>query len=310
MAFPPDALASALGLRVVFGATGNLRSSTDVRIEVSCLGGNPHEVIWKNVTPAATEAGLWLFRSNDVLLGHASVPFDGGDLAAHAQRVYQRVLSACRGRSLYRIWNYVPRINAVTGGMENYRAFCKGRSLAFETAFGGAFQRRLPAASAVGSDGTTLEVIFVAGESNPRHVENPEQIPAYHYPVDYGPRSPSFSRATIVAQASAGEAIYISGTAAIKGHATVAPGSLGEQIDCTLDNLRLVSRSCDVGDDLGRNLGWKRHVKVYLRHAEDYSTAAKALQGRLLRDGDSVCFLRADICRAALNIEIEVTLTR
>jgi enamine deaminase RidA (YjgF/YER057c/UK114 family) len=266
-------------------------------------------VIFQPVVPVPGDPDLALYRSGRFLLGHTSESVGERDLTGRAQRLYERVLSACRERHLYRIWNYVPGINVEVGGLENYRAFCKGRSLAFESAFGGAFQPKLPAASAVGSDGQALHVIFVAGEMVPRHVENPEQVPAYQYPPEYGPRSPSFSRATRVSEAGR-DWIYVSGTAAIKGHATMAPGSLAEQIDCTLDNLRLISRSCEIGGELGAGAGWKRSFKIYLRRTEDYAAAAQALQEKLIRPGDSVSYLRADICRAELKVEIEATLNR
>ncbi|MGC4075211.1 MAG: hypothetical protein QM760_22460 [Nibricoccus sp.] len=47
--------------------------------------------------------------------------------------------------------------------------------------------------------------------------------------------------------------VFVSGTASIKGHVTVGVGSLREQIEGTLDNLRLISRASGVGDNLGRN---------------------------------------------------------
>jgi chorismate lyase/3-hydroxybenzoate synthase len=312
MAPPPEAQASSSSLYVAFGGSRSSDESQDheLRINVPCLGGTAHEIVFPSATRGSVEDGLTLYHSGRFLLGHATVGWSGSeDLAGQTQRLYERILSAGQGRHLYRMWNYVPRINEVADGLENYRSFCKGRSLAFETAFGRGFQQKLPAASAVGSDDAVLDVIFVAGEMQPQHIENPEQVPAYHYPMEYGPRSPSFSRATMVSD-SRSAWIYISGTAAIKGHTTVAPGSLSEQIDCTLDNLRLISRSCAIGDDLGAGAGWNRYFKVYLRNAADYPAAARALEGKLIRAEDRVAYLRADVCRAALNIEIEATLRR
>src|SRR6185295_16228459 len=154
-----------------------------------------------------------------------------------------------RGHHLYRIWNYVPGINTLTDGFENYRAFCQGRSLAFEAEAGAGFPRVLPAASGVGTHDGCLSVVFVAGSAVPRHVENPEQVPAYRYPAEHGPRAPSFSRATVV-QIGDRRFTFISGTSAIKGHATVAPDALLDQLDCTLDNLRLVSKEAGSGENL------------------------------------------------------------
>lgn len=309
MSLLPEAPASAPSFSVLFsGGEGVPTSKSVLAVGVPSLGGNAQEVILKGAVPLGVRDGVQIFRSGRFLVGYVKEPVEV-NLAAQSQRIYAGILKVCDSRHLYRMWNYVPRINAVSDGLEHYRAFCKGRSLAFEQRHGSQFQHQLPAASAVGTEDSHVDVIFIAGEAAPVHIENPEQIPAYHYPLEYGPRSPSFSRATLATDGGM-EWIYVSGTAAIKGHATVAPGSLREQIDCTLDNLRLISRACGVGDELGRDRGWTRHFKVYLRHVQDYAGAVRALRGTLIGDKDTVCYLRADVCRAALNIEIEATLSR
>jgi hypothetical protein len=286
---------------------------TLVGIELPCLGGAAQEEIFSGLGATGAVGGVELFARGGLLVGHAREPFAQGSAEEAARRLYARVLAACESRQLYRIWNYVPRINEHTAGLEHYRAFCKGRSLAFEAAYGAGFERQLPAASAVGSDGRTLDVIFAAGAAAPRHVENPEQVPAYLYPPEHGPRSPSFSRATVVAEGGQ-RWVFVSGTAAIKGHATVGVGSLRGQIDCTLDNLRLISRASGVGENLGASgcvesdAAWARHFKIYLRRAQDIAEAKALLEGKLVLPGDRVTWLRSDICRAELDIEIEATL--
>lgn len=285
-----------------------------VRLALPPLAGVAAEEVFDGLEPLGVSGGVALFRRGGLIVGHARAVFAEATVEADSQALYARVLAACAGKQLYRIWNYVPRINEHTGGLEHYRAFCKGRSLAFEAALGDGFERLLSAASAVGSDGRTIEVIFAAGDASPRHVENPEQVPAYRYPAEYGPRSPSFSRATVVEEGGA-KWVFVSGTASIKGHATVGVGSLQEQIAATVDNLRLVSRASGLGENLGadaagKTAGWARHFKIYLRRAEDFSEARRALEGVLVfpERGDRVSWLRSDICRAELDVEIEATL--
>lgn len=278
-------------------------------LAVPWLAGDRDEGWFRGAAAVGEQEGLSLFRADGLLVGYGSTPFGAGDLVATTRDLYRRVLAATRGLHLYRLWNYVPQINAITTDLENYRAFCQGRSTAFEEHFGAGFPRELSAASAVGSDGDKLELIFAAAETPGRHAENPEQVPAYLYPPEHGPRPPSFARATVAAVGGR-TYTFISGTSAIKGHATIAPGQLADQLACTLDNLRLISREVGAGDCLDAGPGGERHFKIYLRHAADLAAARGYLERDLLQDGDKVTYLRADICRAALNVEIEATLVR
>ena len=279
-----------------------------LEFHVPLLGGGAREMLFPGVLRGESGAGLQLFTCGDLLLGCATEPVkDERALARQTQDLYRRVLTAARGHHLYRIWNYVPRINAQIDGFENYRAFCQGRSLAFEAEAGAGFPRVLPAASGVGTADGCLSLVFVAGSADPQHLENPEQVPAYRYPAEHGPRAPSFSRATVVPLPGRTLA-FISGTAAIKGHQSVAPGDLDGQLDCTLDNLRLISLAAGFDENLGANRKLHRHFKVYLRHAADLPAVQARLERTLLTPADRVIYLQADICRAELTVEIEVTL--
>jgi hypothetical protein len=246
-----------------------------------------------------------LFQGGSWLAGFA-IAAAGIDLEAAAGQLYQGLFAVTAGLHLYRIWNYVPQINAVTDGLENYRRFCRGRSLAFERQFGRDFQRRLPAGSAVGSNLGPLAVAFVAGQAEPGHFENPRQVPAFEYPPAYGPRPPSFSRATVVATEQ-GRQIFISGTAAIRGHATVAADDLEAQLGCTCENLLLIGKAAGAGPDFGAS-GWRRAFKVYIRHPEDLARVRTRLEREFLRPDDVVSYLQADICRSDLLVEIEAAL--
>jgi chorismate lyase/3-hydroxybenzoate synthase len=274
---------------------------------VPVLAGESVERLFASAHGAGRKGSLTLHRTTDWLFGAAAVPLNGG-LEAATQQVYHDIFRAASGMYLARIWNYVPDINAAEpGSLENYRLFCRARSLAFEQHHGPGFEALLPAASAVGTKSPNLAVVFAASTIRPRHVENPLQVSAYEYPGEYGPRAPSFARATVV-RGGAHPAVFISGTAAIRGHATIAPQNLLSQLECTLENLREISTACGLGPGLDRGGRSVRHFKVYLRHAADQPQVAAVLQEKLFVDGDRVSYLHADICRAALLVEIEATL--
>jgi hypothetical protein len=286
--------------------TIRLGDATVLPVALPVLGGLSEENLFPTAEPLGVSGGFTLYRAGPWLLGHTSrVP--GTGLEPETRQLYGELLAATAGRHLCRIWNYVPAINAIgADGLENYRAFSRGRSMAFEAAAGPEFKRWLPAASAVGSADHHLTVLFAAHTTPPLHRENPEQVPAYDYPPEHGPRSPSFARASIVPRTDGRRDVFLSGTSSIKGHITVAPGDTLAQTLCTLKNLRAIARACNLGDDYGRD-AVARHIKVYLRHAADQSVVAQQLEHELLQSRDAVTYLAADVCRAALNVEIEVT---
>lgn len=299
----------SVGFRFEFGSEAVSGSGLPVPV----LGGADRETLFGGARAVGHAAGFALFEHGDWLVGvrlaEACV-----DLGAQTEAIYRDLFSVVRvgGRRLARIWNYLPAINEdAAEGLENYRVFCRGRAAAFEAEHDGV----PPAASAVGGVPGRLAVMFAAPLAEPRIVENPEQTPAYEYPPEHGPRSPSFSRAAQVV-ANGRRWTFVSGTAAIKGHATIAPGDLAGQIDCTLDNLRIISAECGLGEALGladgrgrgRDSVVERHFKVYLRDAAELDAVRAALEARLLKPTDRVCWLHSDICRAALKLEIEATL--
>jgi chorismate lyase / 3-hydroxybenzoate synthase len=288
------------------GDAGDTSNGT-LAMGLPLLSGLPRELLASAVEPEDDEDGLQLWRGKDGLVGFARVEH-GGDIEGATGWIYARLLRAVRRLSLYRIWNCVPQINGESpSGLENYRAFCRGRSLAFEAAFGDGFAQGLPAASGVGTADDALTVAFLAGPLPVRHFENPSQVPAYEYPPEHGPRAPSFARATVVGSGETVDA-FISGTSAVVGHDTVAPGDTPGQVDCTLRNLALISKACGLGERLGSGPGCTRHYKVYLRNAGDLSAVEGELKRRLFAPGDSVSYLGAEICRAALNVEVEVAI--
>ena len=279
-----------------------------VSVGLPVLGGQLVERIFPMAEPAGRAGPFSLFRAEDWLLGVGAVPTEG-IIELASRELYTSLFAVTRGLRLARIWNYVPAINApAPGGLERYRAFSHGRSLAFEAEFGPGFPRAVPAASAVGTDAAKLLVLFAATSRQPRHVENPLQVPAYHYPPEHGPRPPSFARATVVSGIGGRSDVFISGTAAIRGHATAAPGATPPQLACTLENLREISAACGLGPDLARGCAAARHFKVYLRHETDLATVTAVLERELFLPTDCVSYLRSDICRRELNVEIEATL--
>jgi hypothetical protein len=75
-----------------------------------------------------------------------------------------------------------------------------------------------------------------------------------------------------------------------------------------LENLREISQVCGLGTGLAEDRAIARHFKVYLRNADDLALVSTSVEERLTTSSDRVTYLRADICRSALNLEIEATI--
>jgi len=284
------------------------------QLHASCLLGEPVEA-WTGAGPtlAGTRHGVRYRHDGGLLFGvievaeDVSVPGeDGGPVLQRAARqAYEavfRLLAEEGYPHLWRIWNYLPNINQESDGLERYRQFNIGRYRAFEAA-GRLVMDSIPAASALGVCSGPLSVAFLAGRTPTRSIENPRQLSAFRYPADYGPCSPTFSRAALGHYAGA-EWLFVSGTASIVGHESMHPGDPAAQTRELLANLDAVlaeASSCSAGPPYRLS---ELSARVYVRHPEHLvlvqAELARGLGGRAQR-----VYLQADVCRADLLVEVE-----
>lgn len=219
-----------------------------------------------------------------------------------AYREVFALLEALNFPHLFRFWNYLPQINAHSFGLERYRQFNLGRQEAY-SAQDDAAVSSVPAACALGTSQGPLSIAFLAGRIAPQRIENPRQVRAYHYPQQYGPRSPLFSRATLV-KLREQELLFVSGTASVVGHATAHPGDVAAQARETLANVRSVLTEAN---RVAGHAQFGLHdlsCRVYVRRPADLpqirAELAHCTEGTL-----NAVYLQADICREDLLLEIE-----
>ena len=229
-----------------------------------------------------------------------------------AESVYRQVfalLDTLHYPYLFRFWNYIADINAHSFGLERYRQFNLGRQDAF-LAHGRDVVGNVPAACALGfgqmglAQGP-LTIAFLAGRVAPLNIENPRQISAYQYPQQYGPRSPTFSRASLV-RLGQDEVLFVSGTASIVGHATLHPADVVAQTRETMANIEAV---LDEANHLASKPGFdlaSLHYKVYVRHPADLAQIRAELE-RIVGIASNAVYLQAEVCRQDLLLEIEAT---
>ncbi|MFW5440723.1 MAG: hypothetical protein ACKE5M_08565 [Methylophilaceae bacterium] len=211
---------------------------------------------------------------------------------------------------LFRFWNYIADINGVSQGSERYWQFNIGRHDAF-IANKRAVVGSAPAACALGSHGaetnqTTLTIAFMAGLAKTVAIENPRQISAYQYPKQYGPISPTFSRAALV-NLKQSELLLISGTASIVGHATQHESDITVQTHETMVNIEAILGEANRLADKSEFSLLDLHYRVYVRYPESL-IQIQAEMTRYLGQPANAVYLQADICRQDLLLEIEASI--
>ncbi len=311
---PADAGASMLGARLLAprGSTGASATFDFIRAELLA----PHEPTldawFTSGTVRSHEQGQLRYATDGQWL-HGHVRIDDlqceGGLRVATQRVYAQVFEALASAGcphLLRLWNYFPDINADSDGLERYRHFNVGRQQAFLDAKQSAFEGA-PAACALGTQSGSLHVYFLAGRVAPVAIENPRQVSAYRYPDQYGPRTPSFSRAALAEAGGGRQALFISGTASIVDHKTVHVGDVRRQTEECLRNVDAVlqaaasraRRAFDAAD---------LSYTINVRHRDDLPAVREVFETRFGAQAPaarSAVYLWADICRADLLVEVE-----
>lgn len=309
-----DAYLAQCGDRVAcvvgFGSNpvANTKSGCPVLwVDTPVLGGDAAYEIWTANKPVSqyqdelmTGAG-----NEDIFFGrmsfHNNVAEDLSEVALRAFSGIFEFLQRSNYSNLIRVWNYFPKINAIKNDMERYQGFSIGRHEAFVR-----YQKNVeesPAACALGSHGGPLVIYFLAARSPGLQIENPRQTSAYKYPKQFGPRSPTFSRAMLAFNGAA-QTLFISGTASILGHDTVHHGSVNMQTRETLANISaVIDQACQEGFEFA---GFKKGLalKVYVRRSEDAGVVLDIIHAEW-GELQELVVLQADICRPDLLLEIE-----
>lgn len=296
---------------ITFGDTTGCDPQDPRRIHVGLqpLQAGPDCERWTADAPVThgMQGGIGYAHTERVLFACLHLA-DSRDMVAAAREGYRRLLDFHHTMGfphLLRIWNHFDHLlDPVPGlAMDRYQAFCAGRHEALEAA--GLEAAALPAATAIGTDTPGFLVYLLAGREPGVQIENPRQVSAYHYPPDYGPRSPTFSRATLKDWSGIAQ-FYISGTASIVGHASLHEGDAGAQVDEVVDNLEALIASARAQHGL-QDLDGPADLsllKVYVKNRGDLDTVRERVRARVGAH-PALLFLHGDICRRELLMEIE-----
>ena len=214
-------------------------------------------------------------------------------------------------QDIKRQWNYIEGITACDATNQNYQLFNNKRSEFFSH---GVWDKGYPAATGIGSDYGTIiiDTVAVKGDVQEEPIDNPLQVSAHQYSKEVlvgekNKRTPKFERAKLLHDDKAGM-LYVSGTAAIRGEASIADIGVEEQTQITIENIQKLL------DDpalfkFKEQSGTKTEcggARVYLKHSDNL----KAIKDQCISYfGEKIIFLEADVCRDDLLIEIEAIYT-
>jgi chorismate lyase/3-hydroxybenzoate synthase len=288
-------------------------SSSDPRhvpVALQQIDSPPRVEVWRSDGPVKT--GSWdqlrFAQGEQLTMGHIALDLrQSGDMRQSSRLAYdilQSYLQQSPHQWPLKIWNYIPGINQGSGDEELYRQFCLGRAEAVMIDPGD--RPPLPAATGIGTpiDEPALQIYFLASALPGLDVENPRQVSAWRYPRQYGPRSPLFSRATIM-RMNGNSQFLISGTASIVGHQTHHENQVANQLSESLRNVySLLDEGHRLMGDTKARLDSDGILKVYIRDPEDYEIIRRTLDTEAPEDIPRI-FLQGDICRENLLTEID-----
>lgn len=284
--------------------------SRHVPVALPQLGQTRLVEVWQCAGPIKT--GRWdllrFAQGEQLTMGHLALDLRiHGDMRQASRKAYdilQSFLQQSPHQWPLKIWNYVPDINRGSGDDEHYRQFCLGRAEAVLIDPGD--RPPLPAATAIGAPANehALQVYFLAASLPGLDVENPRQVSAWRYPRQYGPKSPLFSRGTIL-RLNGAQQFLISGTASVVGHQTHHENQVASQLS---ESLRNVSSLLDEGHrlmgDAQANLDSDGTLKIYVRNPDHLELIRQTLDNEAPAEIPRI-YLQGDICRENLLTEID-----
>ena len=214
--------------------------------------------------------------------------------------------------NIVRQWNYIENITLLSPEGQNYQQFNDARSEFYSKT---TWKNGYPAATGIGTacGGVTVVVDALRNSdicSEP--IDNPLQISAHAYSQKVlinnisapNKTTPKFERARRV-ECKEMEAIYISGTAAIRGEESCTDSDIISQIELTMENIeQLTSQKDSKHKNDSQEAGYENSMlRIYLKHRSNWPQVKQWIADNCANI-ETLC-IEADICRSELLVEIE-----
>ena len=220
---------------------------------------------------------------------------------------------------IIRQWNYIEQI---TGSIQqnhstsqHYQIFNDVRSKYYRQS---SFLNGFPAATGIGMDFGGIIIDIIAAKFGNKEsivpIKSPVQIDAYSYTKEvlaennsmknFSRTTPKFERAKMILTPG-NKSIFISGTAAIVGQASIIHDSVEHQTEMTIQNiLGLISTENLQEHGISTmEMACINYLRVYVKFANDIEQVRSICMKYFPRL--PICFVVADICRPELLVEIE-----
>ena len=222
--------------------------------------------------------------------------------------------------NVVRQWNYIENIVGFTGKSQNYQIFNDIRSEYYGKS---KFDHGYPSATGIGMDAGGIIVDFIAiSEKNNTTVipiKSPVQSDAHKYSkevlafndkvIKSVETTPKFERAKAMIFDNKC-LLFISGTAAIKGQISAEKDNAAAQTKLTLENIFHLVTSENLHKHniiVDKSKAKPTFFRVYVKNASDFSSV-KAMCEKII-DNIPAIYVKADICRPELLVEIEGVFT-
>ena len=280
-----------------------------VWVDIPVIGGDSMFEVWTHSAPVSRvdSMNIRCTRTDEILYGCFEIEQHAAEnMESLTFRAYSKLFDFIdreKYPNLLRIWHYFPNINVSENGRERYHGFNVGRHDAFTAKARVIGKESVPAACALGSRGGPMVIYFLAGKKPGVPVENPRQISAYQYPKEYGPRSPTFSRAMLVGERSS-QKLFISGTASIRGHESQHEGDASAQAHETVENIRALLEEARRAGFEPSDAERRWFLKIYLNDPRFLPLLRTHVLAEVGATHQAI-YLQADVCRADLLLEIE-----
>jgi len=258
----------------------------------------------------------YTLASVSVRNAHSLAALDFQRATAEAYRLIADCLAKEAMRHPLRFWNFLPGIHRIASdAMDRYMIFNAGRFAAFSDWFGDGerLDRHVATATGIGHDGNDLVIHALASDRPGTNVDNPRQTRPRCYSCRYGPLPPCFARASVIQTADTAQPLMLlGGTSSVCGEQSVHLHNLARQVDETLRNLckllqiadRIGGSQVETKPESPVRIERFREMRVYYARRDDETELRRLIKQRLPHLGD-IDFLRADICRRDLLVEIE-----